>query len=357
MNSPVRSGLVGLVIFLGVVALGGGYEFLFTRDGALFAGPSEMVRVEGYVGSEKAGFLADPEVQALLADRYGIEVVTRRVGTFEMLDLPAESVDFMWPASELPLDRLRDAVGRPLESQVVFSSPVVLYSWVPVVDQLERRGLVTWDQGAYHAELDVLLQLIADDTTWSDLGVNGVFGRVTITSTDPRASNSGAMFAVLVANTLNDAVLTEAEVPAVLPDVRRVFRIQGQMEHSTGTLFERVLQQGMAQYPLVVGYENLYRELDASSSSLWDGVRDDLVMIYPSPTVWSSHPIVALTERGRRLMTALEDEDLLALAWERHGFRSRVDATGAISPVTQIPRPPVVFELLDGLSGADGGDR
>ena len=74
MNSPVRSGLVGLVIFLGVVALGGGYEFLFTRDGALFAGPSEMVRVEGYVGSEKAGFLADPEVQALLADRYGIEM-------------------------------------------------------------------------------------------------------------------------------------------------------------------------------------------------------------------------------------------------------------------------------------------
>ena len=165
------------------------------------------------------------------------------------------------------------------------------------------------------------------------------------------------MFAVLVANTLNDAVLTESEVPAVLPEVRQVFQVQGQMEHSTGTLFERVLQQGMAQYPLVVGYENLYRELDASSSSLWDGVRDDLVMIYPSPTVWSSHPIVALTERGRRLMTALEDEDLLALAWERHGFRSRVDASGAISPVTQIPRPPVVFELLDGLSGADGGDR
>lgn len=45
-------------------------------------------------------------------------------------------------------------------------------------------------------------------------------------------------------------------------------------------------------------------------------------MLYPEPTAWSSHPLIAISEKGKRLIEAMMDKEVQKIAWERHGFRS-----------------------------------
>ena len=366
----------GLIIFLLVVAVAGGYEVLRSpaseasvREGRglgeavarLFGGTTE---VSGFIGSEKANFLNNRAVQEILADRYGLEVSFRRAGSFEMLGLPHDGLDFLWPSSQVALENYRLDFGTPLADAIIFNSPIVMYSWTPVVNELGSRRLIAASDGVYRAPLEPLLQAILLGRRWDEVGVEAVFGRFAITSTDPLRSNSGNMFAGLVANTLAGGVVRAAELPTVLPDVLEVFRVQGQMEHSTGTLFERYLQLGIAQFPLIVGYESQYIEFARENPDLWPEVRKQIALIYPVPTVWSSHPLLALTENGRALLEALADEEIQQLAWTQHGFRS--GAVGArndpadlgiervadtVTQVMQMPRPEVVFEMMEALEG------
>ena len=56
---------------------------------------------------------------------------------------------------------------------------------------------------------------------------------------------------------------------------------------------------------------------------IWEQVKEDIVMLYPTPTVWSSHVYIALDEAGTAGIDALLDEEVQKLAWEKHGFRDR----------------------------------
>ncbi|MBK8022992.1 MAG: hypothetical protein IPK19_16605 [Chloroflexi bacterium] len=53
-----------------------------------------------------------------------------------------------------------------------------------------------------------------------------------------------------------------------------------------------------------------------------DVIRSQICIIHPTPTVWSSHPLIARTAAGKQLLAALKDEELQRIAWEQHGFRS-----------------------------------
>ena len=43
-------------------------------------------------------------------------------------------------------------------------------------------------------------------------------------------------------------------------------------------------------------------------------------MIYPTPTVWSTHVYIALDDQGKKGTEALLDEEVQRLAWEKHGI-------------------------------------
>jgi len=379
----VKGRAIGLVIFLIAVAIVGVYEFFpgvgpsadaksSERSGGILSGifSGGVTTVTGYIGSEKANFLANPDVQAILRERYDLEVDVRRAGSFEMLDLSHQGIDFLWPSSQVALEKYRTDYGTTLADAIIFNSPIVLYSWMPVVDSAAARGLVRSENGVYVADLPELLRAILDGRQWSDIGVDQVFGRFTITSTDPLRSNSGNMYAGLVANILAGGVADESTLPSILPSVQEVFAIQGQMEHSTGTLFERYLQLGMAQFPLIVGYESQYIEFARENPDLWPDVSSRIALIYPVPTVWSSHPIIALSDTGRALLEALQDEELQNLAWTQHGFRG--GAIGAqndpadlgidrvardVTQVIQMPRPEIMFEIMDSMAGPEAAGR
>lgn len=359
----LRTGLVFFVVVvvgIGIYDLVSGFAARGTTpfDGIF----SSTTTVVGYIGSEKANFLANPDVQRILADDYGLELDARRAGSFEMLELAHDGIDFLWPSSQVALEKYRTDVGPPLADEIVFNSPIVLYAWDDVERALTAEELLRREDGVSRAPLAPLLEAMLEGVGWSDLGVPQVFGTFTITSTDPLSSNSGNMYMGLVANTLAGRVVDERELQRVLPDVVEVFRLQGQMEHSTGTLFERFLDLGIAQYPLIVGYESQYIELARENPEVWSAIGERISLIYPVPTVWSSHPMIALTEQGRALIEALRDERLRDIAWEVHGFRGGVadarndptrlgvkNVADEVTQVIQMPRPEVVFSMMDAL--------
>lgn len=359
--------VVAVIEFGGIMPDGDGSAKTERSGGVLsgvFGGGARTVT--GYIGSEKANFLASPDVQEILRERYGLEVDVRRAGSFEMIDLSQEGIDFLWPSSQVALEKYRAENGTTLADRIIFNSPIVLYSWTPVVESLQGRGLIRFENGVYVADLPPLLDAILDDRQWSELGVDEVFGRFSIISTDPLRSNSGNMYAGLVASILAGGIADASSLSAIMPAVREVFTVQGQMEHSTGTLFERYLQLGTAQYPLVVGYESQYIEFARENPDLWSDLSNRIVLLYPVPTVWSSHPVIALTDGGQSLIEALQDEELQQLAWTQHGFRS--GALGAVNDpadlgiervapevtqVIQMPRPDVMFSIMDGITDPD----
>ncbi|HEY3263422.1 MAG TPA: hypothetical protein VGJ95_24640 [Pseudonocardiaceae bacterium] len=61
-------------------------------------------------------------------------------------------------------------------------------------------------------------------------------------------------------------------------------------------------------------------------------------MLYPEPTLYSDHPILALTADAGRLIDAMKDPDIQKIAWADYGFRSGVDASiSNVSDFAELP--------------------
>jgi hypothetical protein len=131
------------------------------------------------------------------------------------------------------------------------------------------------------------------------------------------------MFAGLLANMFNQgSVVTTQNLDAVLPQVKEYFALRGYMEQSSGDIFDTFITTGVGSKPIIVGYENQLVEFALENQKYLDYLRQKIRTLYPEPTVWSSHPLIALTSKGKRLIEAMKDDDLQRIAWEQHGFRS-----------------------------------
>lgn len=90
------------------------------------------------------------------------------------------------------------------QSDIVFNSPIVLYTHKAVADGLVNGGLVTKDDsGAYHMDMAKAVDAMVANTTWADVGYTAGYGQFRIDSTDPVKSNSGNEYAALLATVLN----------------------------------------------------------------------------------------------------------------------------------------------------------
>ncbi|PWG59661.1 hypothetical protein DF200_06375 [Bifidobacterium catulorum] len=144
-------------------------------------------------------------------------------------------------------------------------------------------------------------------------------------------SNSGNEYAALLANTMNGGQpATRATVKRDAPVIRGIFEKSGWMETSSEDSFNQFLTLGVGSKPMMVGYESQILDLAVNNPDAYAQVKDDLVIAYPTPTVWSTHTLMALDARGEKLLSLLESKPVQKLAWERHGFRS-VDFSGTDS--------------------------
>lgn len=94
-------------------------------------------------------------------------------------------------------------------------------------------------------------------------------------------------------------------------------------------------------------------------------IKDDVVIVYPTPTVWSTHTLMALDEKGDTLLNLLKTPAAQKLAWERHGFRaanfagtdsiSRFGVAGTldqIPAVSELPNNDAMQHLITTLQSA-----
>ncbi len=316
-----------------------------------------------FYGGEKSRFLANPNTLKIL-EKYKVRLNAAKAGSIEMADqLPSDGKDCLWPSNQIAVELARQS-GKPVLSDTnIFNSPIVFYAWRPVTEALLKAGIAKRGNGIVSVDTAKLIELVQQQKRWKeDLGVD-VYGTLKIFSTDPRSSNSGNMWAGLLANTLNGGnVVSTADLPKVLPAVQAYFRSMGYMEHSSGDIFENFLKQGMGARPIIVGYENQLVEFVIEHQDYRDVIRDKIDILYPTPTVFASHPLISLTGNCKRLETALQDQDLQTLAWKEHGFRSGLLGVSnspdvlniggipeTVNQVMPLPEAAVMKQIIDSL--------
>jgi hypothetical protein len=351
---------------LGLSAAGtGGY--LLVKDRPELQGLlGRRTTLFGFTGGEKRAFLDDAEVTAALGS-FGIVLDARVAGSVEMVReaaLLGQNPQFLWPSSAVMVDLARRSGVKIRRDQVVLNSPIVVYSWQAVADGLGRAGLVTLTQdGHYELDLKAFIDAVLKGTNWAELGVDALYGRARIVSTDPNRSNSGFMFAGLALNLLAGDVATETALTQYGAQVQMLFAAMGLKSSSSGKLFDQYLAGGLGAEPMAVGYENQLVEWILADMARWDRVKANPgarpVLLYPKPTVYSAHPLIVTAEAGDRLPEVLMEPRLQDLAWTRHGFRGPLGAAGGsansaiagilpsqVSAVLPLPSAEVMLKLL-----------
>ena len=310
----------------------------------------EVTEISGYVGGEKIGLLEDEEIQEIFRDDYGIAIDYAKAGSIDMISADQTGRDFLFPSNQTALELYEMTNGEPVKSEIVLNTPIVLYTREAVAEVMVKAGLANQKGDVYYVDMAALTKVVEDGRTWADIGLPQLYGSITVGTTDPTKSNSGNMFAGLVANTLCGGVADESNVQEILPRLQAIFQKLGYMESSSSDLFDQFLKTGVGAKPLIAGYESQLLEFAAEDPDTWGEIKDDIVMLYPTPTVWSSHVYIALNEKGTAGIDALLDEEVQRLAWEKHGFRTGVydtpadskhfDVSGIAGEITQVAPMP-----------------
>ncbi|MDX2227715.1 MAG: hypothetical protein SFY92_11580 [Verrucomicrobiae bacterium] len=322
--------IIGILIVILTLAGVAVYRFVVKPSpaggtgGGLF--PTVTVAsVKGYSGGEKMGLCQNPKILEILRKKYGLALEAQKRGSVEMVSAPApEGIDFLWPGSQTQLEIFKAGGQHSKGTEILFNSPIVLYSWDIVVEALMKEKIVVQREGTHYiVDMPRLVEAIRAKKKWKDVGLEELFGSVKVHSTDPAKSNSGSQFAALVATVLADRETLEPEdVAKVAPTMRALFKSLGFMQGSSGDLFNQYVKQGVGAFPMVAGYENQIIEFSLANRAQAAAIQSKLKILYPTPTVWSSHPMIALTDNGKKLIAALQDPEIQRIAWEEHGFRT-----------------------------------
>jgi hypothetical protein len=323
----------------------------------------DLTTVRGVIGSEKQAFFTDQRVVDAFA-RHGMKVEVDTAGSRQL----ATTVDlgkyaFAFPSSspaarKIQRDRKVTTVYTP------FQSPMAIASFEPIVALLRANGVVHKGAGDYDV-LDVTkyLELAKAGTRWDQLPGNTAYParkNVLVTTTDPRESNSAAMYLSIVSFVANgNAVVSTPEQEAkVLPSVAKLFLDQGYTQNSTEGPFEDYLSAGMGKTPLALIYESQYVDRVVRGDG---SIRPDMRMLYTAPTVYSKHTLVPLSADGDKVGQLLATDPELGRLAATFGFRTNDPklfadvAAPAHAPADLVDAvEPPSFETLERLLDAVG---
>lgn len=144
-----KSKIIGLIALLAVVGVVCG-TLVWRQSQPAPAEPTEQVSITGYLGGEKIGLFDDAKFKALAA-KQGIAIDYRKAGSLAMMDADRKGMDYMFPSSRAAVEYGNAKGVKAPQSDIVFNSPIVLYTHKAVADGLVNGGLVTKDNsGAYH---------------------------------------------------------------------------------------------------------------------------------------------------------------------------------------------------------------
>lgn len=338
-----------LGIALAVLLIGGVVYAVVAGRGGQGSSSTATKTVHGVIGSEKAEFFDDPDVVKALADR-GWKVQTETSGSWAMDELPLKDYDFAFPSSQAPAEEIR--AKSPLKVTPVrpFYSPLVVVAHRAAATVLADNGLVrmagtksgTLLMGPY-------LKGVAADLNWSRLkGAQAhpdLSGSVFITTTDPVASNSGALYLALTSYVAEHGkvVSDQAGIARTAPLLHELISAQGAQQTGTDAPFRDFISS--VGNPLVLVYESQVASLLLQKQDV-----GDLVVLYPDTTVYSDHTLVPLTAEGEALGKLLGTDKRLRELAVRHGFRPQ----GALAEFTAATKPYTDYlnQTLTGIGQA-----
>ena len=326
----------------------------------------QTTTIKGFIGGEKIGLFDDPEIAKVVKDKYGLLFDYSKAGSLDMINAKTDNLDYLFPSSSTDLELFKQKNNSKIaKSQFEFNSPIVIYSWDIITDALIKQGIVKEVNKTYYIiDMKKMMDLLVQNKKWSDIGVDALYGNVSITSTDPTKSNSGNMFAGLVANMFNNGeVVNASTVNTVIPKVKHLFDKLGYLEPSSSDLFNSYLKTGVGSKPMAVGYENQIIEFASTYPAQWNQVKGKVRILYPAPTIWSSHPFIALNSKSTKAIDALSDNEVQQLAFKKHGFRTAIvgiendtklltvsGIPGEITKTIPVPDPTTMSKIIAGLS-------
>lgn len=300
---------------------------------------STLKKVYVATGGGKEDFLADEQVVRLLQQKYGLDVVYDSWSNGKMIVNPLKrkdgsDYDLMFCSDQRFYDYYKlwpdTSKGEAerynvLDGGLILNTPIVIYSWAPVVDALEKENIVTETDGVYYiTDMDKLLTYILEGKKWSDIGVNMLYGSINIDSTDPVISSPGATYYGLLLSIMCGGTVTDTNIEENLPKLKEFYEKSGYMNNTPADLFERYLKTGVGGEPMIVDYEKSIIEFANSNPDGWEQVKDDIRILYPTPTIWNSHCIATFSEAGNEYMKAFDDKEIGQIAWSKYGFRTGI---------------------------------
>jgi hypothetical protein len=372
--------VVGLALVVLVLA-GAAYFFVLKPSppgaSATPTPPAAFATVHCVGGSEKASLLADPQVQKILRTRYRLAVQFDPMGSFDQALMPTpqlkvKGIDCLWPSSvsaQLVFEAKHNVADFPAyQATNILYSPEVVYAGPEGTAALQKKHIVVKRQNAYYIlnMKRLLLEYILKGKQWQQLGTQTLQGPIKIGSTNPAESNSGYMLYLLELGMIGSPNPYQPPSPAqaarALPVVRAVYDAQGYQASTSAPGFADWLLQGgeLSSSHLYAGYESQLLEELESNPSQASQIHSIVRLLYPQPTVYNTHPILALDAAGRRFSTAMQDADIQSIAWHTYGFRAtRLGVTNvkdfphaglaAAVPVTGLPDASVILSLQECL--------
>lgn len=330
---PFFLGIAGIVTVLVIAVV---VVMMTNRSGSGgSAAPGDgVVRITCLGGSEKEGLINDADVKRILRDKFGLEVNFNAQGSYKQVQTPvdelkANKIDCLWPSSASAQAIFEGsgsskAFGNDYQAASVLQSPEVLYANKEAADGLKSAGIVQLRDNAYFiVDLKrLLVDYLLPGRSWADLGVTLPSGPILINSSNPATSNSGMTLAQLELATIASGdpyvPATTEQAGASLGTVKALVEAQGLMRTGSDSAFDQwVIQQTGG---LLAGYENqLLQWITTRNGGV---VPPGIVTLYPEPTIFNDHPILTLTEAGKKLIAAVEDDEVQNIAWTRYGFRS-----------------------------------
>ena len=301
--------------------------------------------------------LEQQSVQSLLEDVAGL-TADRLLQGDELAAIPARSdtplMEFSIVSGAQTRTLTVDQANDVADIYYVYDEEGTAYT----VPQTELAGLCKTPRELYAAQR-LTVQTIDEVATLQVGGLQFVQSDGVWTLADDPEYPLDQSAVKRMANTLCGGSVSEEDLPGLLPRLQALFQKLGYMESSSSDLFDQFLKTGMGAKPLIAGYESQLIEYAAENPDEYEKIKEDLVMLYPIPTIWSSHVLIALDENGQKMITGLMDEEIQKLAWKRHGFRTETNGIGkdvglscvadSITQVTQVPEYKVMREIFEVL--------
>ena len=299
----------------------------------------KTVTVYGAVGGGKENFLADPDVNRIMAERYGISVqndpwsngklIKNELKYTDKNNGSTGTVDFVFFSDQryyeyYQLDAKEGEAARlpKQRAEIILNTPIVFYSWKEVVDVLEKENIVTERDGVcYITDMNKLLEYITSEKKWKDIGLN-IYGNVNIGSTDPVTSSPGATYYGLLASILNEGQVSSKALSETMPRLQQFYKQSGFMNNTPADLFDQYLRTGYGTKPIIVDYEKSMVDFAINNPEGYASVKDRVRILYPEPTIWNSHCIISFTDNGTKFIEALNDKEIQEIAFNRYGFRT-----------------------------------